>query len=345
MAIIADGDATWVVLGDESWAELPDTVRVPVGASARQLLVCHFLDAVPTSELRPDEPDDSGAVVAEYVLHYADGSRHVLPIRSRFEISPCRRAWGMQAFAAVEQDTFHTSPVVGADRDGLIGIVSAARGGPTYLLTALANPNPEAEIANIEFRATGPRAVTVAALTLCSLKNNPFKRSPLIHIKAGIARPIEAEIDLGEVVKTHPFRGGLPDDWLDRPEIGAGELLQDPPATLIDAVAAPDARLTIRHDGGESAIAWAELIEKGEAATDDGAINLRALKDRDTWVHVRVIDKSTGQESPARVSFYDPRGQYLHPYGHQRDININWCEDIGGNFKLGDTSFAYVDGR
>lgn len=33
------------------------------------------------------------------------------------------------------------------------------------------------------------------------------------------------------------------------------------------------------------------------------------------------------------------------PYGHQRDINTNWCEDIGGDLKLGDTSSDYIDGR
>jgi hypothetical protein len=343
--ITADGGAVWVVLGNESWAELPDAVTVPVGARARQLLVCHFLDAVPTTELRPDDPDDSGAVVAEYILHYADGSRHVLPIRSRFEINPCRRAWGMEAFGAVEQDSSHTSPIVGADRDGLTGIASATRGGPTYLLTPLANPKPEVEIAAIELRATGARTITVAALTLCQLEHNPFRRSPLTHIEADIASPVEADIDLGEVVKTHPFEGGLPDDWLDRPEIGAGELLEDQPATLIDAIAARGARLTIRHSGGESGIAWDELMEKKTAATDDGLVKLRVLEDRDAWVHVRVLDKSTGQESPARVSFYGPRGQYLPPYGHQRDINVNWCEDIGGDLKLGDTSYAYIDGR
>ena len=311
--IIADGDFAWVVLGDEAWAELPDSVTVPVGASACQLLVCHFLDAVDTTLLRPDEPDDSGAVVAEYILHYADGSNHVHPIRRRFEINPFRRPWGMQAFRAVEQDASHTSPVVGADRDGLTGIVSAARGGPTYLLTALPNPNPESEIESIELRATGTHTVTVAGLTLCNLEYNPFRRSPLTHIEADIASPVEAEIDLGEVVKTHPFPGGLSEDWLDRPEIGVGELLEDQPATLIDVIAARGARLTIRHSRGESAIAWDVLMEKKTAATDDGAVNLRVLEDRDTWVHVRVLDKSTGRESPARVSFYGPRGQYLPP--------------------------------
>lgn len=343
--ITPDGDAAWVVLGKEGWNGLPEAVTVPVGSTARQLLVCHFLDAVRTEELRPEEPDESNAVVAEYVVNYADGSSHVHPIRYRFEINPCRRPWGMQPFAAVEEDTSHTSPVVGADRNGLTGIVSATRGGPTYLLTALANPNPEAEIATIELRATGSRTVTVAAITLCGLEHNPFRRSVLRHVEVDVAPPVEASLDLGEVVKTHPFPGGLPEDWLERPEIGAGAVLEDPPATLIDATATPDARLTIRHAGGESAVGWGELLETGAATTEGGAVNWRLLEERDTQVQVRVVDKSTGREAPARVSFYGSRGEYFAPYGHQRDINTNWCEDMGGDLKLGDTSYAYVDGR
>ena len=45
----SDPEATWIVLGASDWAELPETVTVPVHSRARQLLVCHFLDAVAVS--------------------------------------------------------------------------------------------------------------------------------------------------------------------------------------------------------------------------------------------------------------------------------------------------------
>jgi hypothetical protein len=60
---------------------------------------------------------------------------------------------------------------------------------------------------------------------------------------------------------------------------------------------------------------------------------------------VRVVDADTGRELSSRVHFHGAQGQYLPPRGHSADINVNWCEDIGGDLRLGATSYAYVPGR
>ena len=37
-------------------------------------------------------------------------------------------------------------------------------------------------------------------------------------------------------------------------------------------------------------------------------------------------------------------GRYIPPYGHRTQINDAWFQDYGADLKLGDASFAYVDG-
>jgi hypothetical protein len=338
-------DAAWIVLGGDGWPRLPEAVAVPVGAKARHLLVCHFLDGIPVSQVRPDGPNAPGETVAEYVFIYGDGTRRTRPIRNRFEINPGRAFWGDLPFAAVQQFESLPHPAVGADAKGLTGMTESPRGSTTYLLAAIVNPEPDREIATLELRVTGTRTVTVAALTLSSLEHNPLQRSALTAVVADVPAPVAAAFDLGHITRTDPHPGDVPADWLDRPGVGAGTGNADHPATLIEGTAAPEATLTLKVGEQESTARWGDLLKNRAAATDDGRINLRVIEDRDTWVHVRTLDSSTGRETPTRVSFYGPRGNYLPPYGHQRDININWNEDIGGDLKLGDTNFAYVDGR
>ena len=114
--------ATWIVLGNETWPELPDSTSVPVGATARYALVCHFLDAVPDPVMEHDTEldtlDDPGAHVATYTLRYGDGDAHSHQIRSRFEINPYWRPWGREAFGSVEHNEYLPYATVGADRQG-----------------------------------------------------------------------------------------------------------------------------------------------------------------------------------------------------------------------------------
>lgn len=296
--------------------------------------------------MRSDRPDGTGDTVAEYALNYADGTRYVHRIRDRFEINPGRKFWGQLPFAAVEQAKPTPHPEVGADFSGLTGMSRVDQGAPTYLITSLANPEPEREIASVELRAVGSRTVIIAAITLCGFEHNPLQRSAVSLVEVDAPSPLEAGIDLGHIVTTRPSAGGLPDDWLEATDIGAGSGNSgDLPATLIEAYASPDAALTLTRDGRQSTIRWGDLLQDGSGTTDDGRDSLRLVEDRKTWVHVRIVDRSSGRETPARVSIHGSSGEYLPPYGHQRDINENWCEDIGGDLKLGDTSFAYVDGR
>ena len=65
------------------------------------------------------------------------------------------------------------------------------------------------------------------------------------------------------------------------------------------------------------------------------------------WVHVKVLDDDTGQPVPCRVHFRSPEGIPYQPHGHHHHVNQNlgsWHYDVGGDVRLGQQTYAYIDG-
>src|SRR5205814_2181119 len=66
------------------------------------------------------------------------------------------------------------------------------------------------------------------------------------------------------------------------------------------------------------------------------------------WVETVVRDDATGQPVPCRVHFRSTEGVPYQPHGHHGHVNSNlgtWHVDVGGDLRLGQISYAYVDGR
>jgi hypothetical protein len=61
-------------------------------------------------------------------------------------------------------------------------------------------------------------------------------------------------------------------------------------------------------------------------------------------VHVRVNDAAAGQPTPCRVRFTDAEGKYYAPFGRLTEFATGIGEDVGGNVRLGERYFAYIDG-
>jgi hypothetical protein len=61
-------------------------------------------------------------------------------------------------------------------------------------------------------------------------------------------------------------------------------------------------------------------------------------------VHVRINDAATGQPTPCRVRFTDAEGKYYAPFGRLTEFDTGIGQDVGGNVRLGERSFAYIDG-
>src|SRR5437870_5914239 len=90
----ADADQCFLAFSDER----PDSVSIPVGKSARNVLFAHAI-----LESRLHEGDPPGRVVARYRFVYADGEAVESPIRERFEIGVTPCDWGELPFLAVPE--------------------------------------------------------------------------------------------------------------------------------------------------------------------------------------------------------------------------------------------------
>src|SRR5439155_23571913 len=69
---------------------------------------------------------------------------------------------------------------------------------------------------------------------------------------------------------------------------------------------------------------------------------------RRNWVHTRVVDDATGEPVPCRIHFRSPEGIPYQPHGHMAHVNSNfdtWNFNNGGDLRLGQITYAYIDGR
>ncbi len=66
------------------------------------------------------------------------------------------------------------------------------------------------------------------------------------------------------------------------------------------------------------------------------------------WVKVTVTDADTGRPIPCRVAFQTPEGVPHAPHGHHGEVFSglgDWNGDNGGDLRLGQITYAYIDGR
>jgi hypothetical protein len=61
-------------------------------------------------------------------------------------------------------------------------------------------------------------------------------------------------------------------------------------------------------------------------------------------VHVRVSDAATGQPTPVRLRLVDAAGVCRTPFGRLSAFASGRGEDVGGQVRLGDAAFVYIDG-
>ena len=99
--------------------------------------------------------------------------------------------------------------------------------------------------------------------------------------------------------------------------------------------------------GGEKidSVKWGEVESQGSVDTDK--IHISLTEPGKNWVKVRVVDDETGQIVPCRIHFRSPDGVPYQPHGHHNQINSNldtWHIDVGGDTRLGQISYAYIDG-
>jgi hypothetical protein len=298
-----------------------------------------------------------GDVVAEYIFRWADGEELRVPIRERFEIAFVPSPWGQGAWLAVpdHQDGLYPRQEGRWDEIGRRQTETYHGGARDYYLWAWANPHRERALASVTIVPTG-RKVVLAAITLGHLDEAPLrngaKREVLITLPQAqdAAKPFGLAVEVDRGVATYPYP--LPQqpaaDFVADDKKGWGEA-QNPQASpaYVEVAGTPSATITVK-DAQEvlGQANWGQLQQQGHIET--ARMRLEVVDRGRNWVNVTVVDDASGQPLPCRVHFRSPEGIPYQPHGHHAFVNSNlgsWHSDIGGDLRMGQISYAYIDGH
>lgn len=326
-----------------------DSVEIPVGKKTRYVVFAHTL-----LESNLYEGESVGRRIATYVMKLTDGSAHEIPIRERFEIAMHPTDWGQLPFLAVPDTKDGLVPRY-EGRWEMMGQrqAEATQGSAiSYYLWAWPNENGGA-IESITIQP-GDRKFVLAAITLGHLDEDPLrkvaKREMLITLKRpeDADKPFDLDVEVDRGVATYPL--ALPetsvDEFIDdRKGWGEAQNEKSSPA-YVEIAARPSATVTVRHQGKKLAKAnWGTIQEKGQVSRK--RVDFKLLDRGRNWVHVKVVDDETGKPIPCRVHFRSPEGVPYQPHGYHNHVNRNissWHQDIGGDLRLGQITYAYIDG-
>lgn len=341
---LADGDAP---------------VVLPVGLNARRVIFAHRL-------LETDVPEGGqiGNPVADYLFHLSSGGTLTEIIRERFQISAFSPPYTTgtytgapyEPFQAVADQKATLYPRYEGKFEDAGNRQTEANGAGTrwYYLWSWENPEPKSTIESIEIVPKGGSFI-VAAITVGHLDEHPFAREGNRPIKIEFtdpdvaARPfdVEVEVDRGEATYVYPLPKESPDEFLNSQNKGWGEKYNDTSSpSYVEVSATPSATLSVKQGGRTIGRAnWSNIVSRGSSASSRMRIQL--IDPGKNWVNVTVVDDDTGRPIPCRIHFRSPEGVPYQPHGFHNHVNSNlgtWHKDVGGDLRLGQITYAYIDG-
>lgn len=348
-----EGKPAFLAFGPEA-PLLSTSISISVDTTARWVIFAHA-----QLETRIQEGDRPGREVARYTFVFSDGERVEAPIRERYEVSCVPTRWGEAPFLAVsDQKDSLMDRYRGEWGQAGMRQTEARQAWPRdYYLWAWENPRPDVVIESIEISpaSDGPRFV-LAAITLGHLEEEPFRQTARVPVQLvlnraeDVAGPFALSVEVDRGVSTYPY--ALPeqpaDAFLHDTFQGWGEK-QNPnnsPA-YVEIAAIPSATVTVKR--GEEAIGsvkWGEL-EKNRCLETE-RVRFEVIDTGRNWVHTTVIDEESGRPIPCRIHFRSPQGVPYAPHGHHPHVNSNlgtWHIDVGGDVRLGQITYAYIDGK
>jgi hypothetical protein len=349
---ITDSERCFIVFD----ARQRQSIRVRIGATAYAVVVAHrLLD----SRLRDGAP--VGLEVARYVFHMTDGRREEIPIRERFEIAD-QSGFGQLPFLALpdEQHGLQDRWSGGWGQSGFRQ-TEVVQGWPrNYCLWRWMNQTPDVTLEAIEI-VPNERSFLVAALTLGLTAEDPFAREGPLPVRIDVtdtevasrslsqgAGDLRIDVERGSASYAYQLPSSPAADFLADPFAGWGEEQNSRCSpSYADVTANPSATLRITA-GTESlgSVRWNDLRQGGAVETDH--VRLEIVEDGRNWVETVVVDDNTGEPVPCRVHFRSVDGIPYQPHGHHAHVNSNndtWHVDVGGDLRLGQITYAYIDGR
>ena len=329
---------------------------IPIGFNARRVIFAHVL-------LESTIVEDArwGKEVAEYVFHFSDGKKEHVPIRERFEVGTAPGVaaipGGHSQYLSVTDQ--YEKPM--ARYEGEWGKAGwrqlETRGDPIerYWLWSWVNPYPDTSIDSIEIIPHGPKML-IAGITLGHLDEQPFARDGMRPTKVILKREkdadqpfdLEVEVDRGRAKYPYALPRQNADDFIAAPYAGWGESQNDNASpSYVEINAIPSATITVKQAGQVVGnVCWGD-VEANGYSEDDG-VRLELLDRGKNWVKITVEDEDTGEPVPCRVHIRNPEGVPYQPYGHPNHVNSNldtFNFDLGGDIRLGQITYAYIDGR
>ncbi len=348
----ADGDGQVLLApGHEVQLEVPGPLQ-----QLRTLVVAHRIDL--------DEPPhdaELGELVGSYGLVFDDDEAVVLSLRAGYEIGtlPYRPGdWGEHPALAVPADrdavparTAGLFELAGHRQTEVVagGRVKEGRSRWRWYLWVGASPRAGRRVVRITM-CSHAVPIAVGAVTVGFLDEHPFRPEPARPVVAVVPprdEPLPAdlqiEVDRGSAGYTFPT---IEEHSRQAPLAAWGRQRGEASDKVYARVAAVGSA-TVRLMAGGHCLAqkrWSDLSTSQPAGA--GA-RLWIAEESRNWVRTAFVDEETGQQLSCRVSFSSPDGVPYQPHGHHNHVNSNlgtWHVDVGGDVRLGDTTYAYVDG-
>jgi hypothetical protein len=280
-----------------------------------------------------------------------------VPVRSGYELLRSERIWGQQPYAAVPINDMQVFDFMNPGSRGkhVWGRMQtdAEMGSGSAWIYAHENTRPDVPIECITVKGVDKDAVCLAGLTLYEGPGHPLRHNPRRYFKLELPRGAKLtslDVDMGVLVRDAGNAAPRDRRWLKAADAGLG-IPKDKPegkenVRILEATAADGATLTAGSRTGDEE--KTHRLSLGEAyhagSSRDGGARLSLPHPRRSWVRVTVRDEKTGKPIAARVHFSGRDGEYYAPYGHHTVVNDNWFEDYGADLRLGQVSYAYVQG-
>ena len=316
---------------------------IVIGKKAKVVIIAHRLL----------EECTHNATVAKYVFNRPDSSRTECPINANFQIGTVPGPFLYDAYIDSKAKLLPRNEG-NWDDSGRRPMEALATFSKNYHLWVWENPNPEISIDSLEIIPAGPRFL-ISAITLGHVDEFPFpkqgSRPTKITIKDPSLKkkysPLELEIDRGDVSYTQSLPDETVEEFLTEPNKGWGspQNIRSSPS-YANVSATSTATLKINSDSeriGE--FKWGNLEENGSLENSKARIEL--VDPGKNWVRVVVIDDESNKPVPCRIHFRSKEGIPYQPYGHHNHVNSNLGTDnfdIGGDVRLGQITYAYIDG-
>lgn len=330
-------------------------LEIPIQSHANWIIFAHRLN-----ESHLLEGDVVGHTVAHYCFNLQNGVTVAAPIRERFEIGfvPPHydlKYYGHHPFLAVPDRFDYLMP-----RDsgywtatGFRQVELDSAWPERFFLWAWENQHPVLQVQSLRIEPLGCD-FAIGGVTLSSLTEDPLMREPRRPVKIELTDAeradhsfnLSVDVDRGVATYPHPLPREDQESFLNNAFKGWGQEPSDrnSPA-YVEIAAAPSATVSLKSGEDEIArVRWGDVVQSGNIQTP--AAQLEIVDHGKNWVHVTVLDEETEQPLPCRIHFRSPEGIPYQPYGHHDHLLPGtWHIDVGGDLRLGQITYAYIDGK